>query len=241
MSKDAYAEALKNALNEVKNICPDISLSFIFKKDGTTVAKDLETTEETIEKIMSSFQSIVGKEDTIGGLQTLIIEGEEGKVHISYINDLYLALATSKNADANFLQAITRVIFPTVLKLLDSVTPIPTHTPTPAPIPLQSIPIQSTPSTPSEQLIVDTLSGFFVGDSVQVDLELLKEWSELLNRKSIDEVEIETFSGKETQCKVKELSDPKLQGKRIIRIPEKICKVLEVKKGQMVRVKPLET
>jgi hypothetical protein len=89
--------------------------------------------------------------------------------------------------------------------------------------------------------VVDTLSGFFVGDSVQVDLELLKEWSELLNRKSVNEIKIEAFSGKETRCKVKELSDPKLQGKGIVRIPEKICKALEVKKGQIVRVKPLET
>jgi len=228
MSKDAYADALKSALNEIKKVCPDVSLSFIFTKDGMMVAKDLETTEETIEKTMRSFQSIEGKEDTIGGLQTLIIDGEEGKVHISYINDMYLALATSKNADVTFLQAITRVIFPTVLKLLESVTPTP----------LQSTSIQS---TPSKQLVVDTLSGFFVGDSVQVDLGLLKEWSELLNRKSVDEVEIEAFGGKATQCKVKELSDQKLEGKGIVRIPEKICKVLEVKKGQLVRVKPLET
>jgi len=223
MSKDAYADALKSALNEIKKVCPDVSLSFIFTKDGMIVAKDLETTEETIEKIMPSFQSIAEKEDTIGGLQALIIEGEEGKVHISYINDMYLALAMSKNADVTFLQAITRVIFPTVLKLLESVTPTPLQ------------------STPSKQLVVDTLSGFFVGDSVQVDLGLLKEWSEFLNRKSVDEVEIEAFGGKATQCKVKELSDPKLEGKGIVRIPEKICKVLEVKKGQLVRVKPLET
>jgi len=223
MSKDAYADALKSALTEIKKICPDVSLSFIFTKDGMMVARDLETTEETIEKAMRSFQNIAEKEDTIGGLQTLIIDGEEGKVHISCINDIYLALATSKNADVTFLQAITRVIFPTVLKLLESVTPTPLQ------------------STPSKQLVVDTLSGFFVGDSVQVDLGLLKEWSEFLNRKSVDEVEIEAFGGKATQCKVKELSDPKLEGKGIVRIPEKICKVLEVKKGQLVRVKPLET
>jgi len=222
MSKNAYADVLKNALTEIRKICPDISGSFIFTKDGMPFAGDSETAEETIGKTLHSFQSIAEKEHMIGGLKTLIIDGEKGKVHISCVNDMYLALAASKNADATFLQAITRVIVPTVLKLLESTTPTPLQ------------------FTPSKQLIVDTLSGLFVGDSVQIDLEVLKEWSELLNRKSIGEVEIEAFGGKTTQCKAKEINDPKLNGKGIIRMPERMCKFLEVKKGELVRVKPKE-
>ncbi|KPV63657.1 MAG: hypothetical protein AOA66_0789 [Candidatus Bathyarchaeota archaeon BA2] len=228
MSQNAHAVALKSALTEIKKTCPDVSCSFIFTKDGNIVAGDPETSEETMENTVRSFQSIVKKEDMIGGLQALMIEGEKGKVHISYINNMYLALAMSKNADATFLRAITHVIVPTVLKLLDSI----------APTPLQPAPPKQL--TPSKQLIVDTLSGFFIGDSVKVDLEILEHWSELLNRKSIGEVEIEAFSGKATQCKVKEINDEKLKGKGIIRIPEKICKILEVKKGELVRVKPTE-
>ena len=223
MSKNAYADALNNALTEIKKICPDISRSFIFTKDGMIIAGDPETAEETVENTVRYFQSIVEKEDMIGGLKALIINGEKGKVHISCVNDMYLALAASKNADTTFLQAITHAIVPTVLKLLESI----------APTPLQF--------TPSKQFIVDTLSGFFVGDSVQVDLEVLKQWSELLNRKSIDEVDIEAFNGKTTKCRVKEINDPKLKEKGIIRIPEKICDVLEVKKGELVKVKPIET
>ena len=222
MSQNAYADILKNALTEIKKICSDVSRSFIFRRDGMIVAGDSETTKETVEKTVHSFQSIVEKEDMIGGLKALIIDGENGKVLISCINDMYLALATSKNADAAFLQAITHVLVPTVLKLLESI----------APTPLQF--------APSKQLVVDTLSGFFVGDSVQIDLEVLKEWSTLLNRKSIGEIKIEAFSGKTTQCSVREINDPKLKGKGIIRIPERICKVLEVKKGEIVRVKPTE-
>jgi len=222
MSQNAYADALKNALTEIKKICSDVSRSFIFRRDGMIVAGDSETTKETVEKTVHSFQSIVEKEDMIGGLKALIIDGENGKVHISCVNDMYLALAASKNADATFLQAITHVIVPTVLKLLESTTPTPLQ------------------FAPSKQLIVDTLSGFFTGDSVQIDLEVLKQWSELLNRKNVGEVEIEAFGGKTTQCSVREINDPKLKGKGIIRIPERICKVLEVKKGEIVRVKPTE-
>jgi predicted regulator of Ras-like GTPase activity (Roadblock/LC7/MglB family) len=222
MSKNAYADALKNTLTEIKKICPDVSCSFIFTKDGMVVAGDSETAKETIEKTMRPFQNIAEKEDMIGGLKAIIIDGEKGKVNISCVNDMYLALAASKNADATFLQAITHVIVPTVLKLLESTTPTPLQ------------------FAPSKQLIVDTLSGFFAGDSVQIDLEVIKQWSELLNRKSVGEIEIEAFSGKTTQCSAREINDPKLKGKGIIRIPERICKVLEVKKGEVVRVKPTQ-
>ena len=226
MDKDPYAVALNNALTEIKKMCPDVSRSFIFKKDGMIVAGDPEIDEKTMEKMIQSFQKMAEKADTIGSLKTLYVNGKKGKVILSSVNDMYLALAASKNADTTYLHSVTRVIIPTVLKLLETTT---TTTPTP----LQS--------TPSKQLIVDTLSGFFVGDSVQIDTKIIEEWSKLLNQKSVNQVEIEAFGGKTTQCKVKEINDSKLKGKGMIRIPEKLCKTLEVKKGELVKVKPAST
>jgi len=223
MNKDLYAVALKNALTEIKNICPDISHSFIFTKDGAIVAGDPETDEKTMEKMIQSFQSIAEKADTIGSLKALYVNGEKGKVILSNVNDMYLVLAAFENADTTYLNSVTRVIIPTVLKLLETITPTPL------------------PSAPSKQLVVDTLSGFFIGDSVQIDMELLEEWAKLLNQKSVNEVEIEAFGGKTTQCKAKEISDPQLKGKGMVRIPEKLCKTLEVKKGEVVKVKPTST
>jgi len=223
MNKDHYAVALKNALTEVRNICPDVSHSFIFTKDGMIIAGDPETEEKTMEKMMRSFQSVAEKSDTIGSLKALYVDGEKGKVILSSINDMYLALAASKNADTTYLHSVTRVIIPTILKLLETITPTPLQL------------------TPSKQLVVDTLSGFFIGDSVQIDTELLEEWAKLLNQKDVNEVEIEAFSGKATQCKAKEINDPQLKGKGMIRIPEKLCKTLEVKKGELVKVKPAST
>ena len=225
MDKDPYAVVLNNALTEIKKICPDVSRSFIFKKDGMIVAGDPEIDEKTLEGIIESFQKIAEKADTIGSLKTLYVNGKKGKVILSSVNDMYLALAASKNADTTYLHSVTCVIIPTVLKLLETTTT--------TPIPLQS--------TPSKQLIVDTLSGFFVGDSVQIDIKIIEEWAKLLNQKSVDQVEIEAFGGKTTQCKVKEINDSKLKGKGMIRIPEKVCKTLEVKKGELVTVKPAST
>ena len=223
MNKDPYAVALKNALTEIKKTCPDVSRSFIFTQDGAIVAGDLESDEKTMEKMIQSFQSVAEKADTIGSLKAFYVNGKKGKVILSSVNDMYLALAASKNADTTYLHSVTRVIIPTVLKLLETITPTPLQ------------------FAPSKQLVVDTLSGFFVGDSVQIDMEILEEWSKLLNQKSVDRVEIEAFGGKAAQCGVKEINDPKLKGKGMIRIPEKVCKTLEVKKGELVKVKPTST
>ena len=107
--------------------------------------------------------------------------------------------------------------------------------------------------TSPKKLIVDTLSGFFAGDSVQIDAEILRDWAknndprtpvkaaitgEQNMQESINQVQIETFGGNAAVCKVKEISDQNLKGKNMIRIPEKVCKSLEINKGDLVKVKP---
>jgi predicted regulator of Ras-like GTPase activity (Roadblock/LC7/MglB family) len=228
MNNDPYAVALKKALTEIRNICPDVRRSFIFAEDRVIATGDPEPDEETMKKTIDSFQSVAEKADAIGSLKAFYVNGNKGKIILSGVNDMYLALAASEDADTTYLHSVTRVIIPTVLKLLETITPTPPASPTP----LQS--------EPSKQLIVDTLSGFFVGDSVQIDTELLEEWARLL-RESVSEVEIESVDGEATQCKVKEINDSKLKGKGMIRIPEKVCKTLEVKKGELVKVKPAST
>jgi len=89
MNKDPYAVALKNALTEIKKICPDISRSFIFTKDGTIVAGDPETDEKTMEKMIHSFQSVAEEADAIGTLKAVYVNGKKGKVILSSVNDMY--------------------------------------------------------------------------------------------------------------------------------------------------------
>ncbi len=220
MDTDVYAVALNNTLNELRNICPDINTSFIFTKDGVVVAADEAANDETIQKTMDSLQSIQNKTASIGGLNALLINGGDGKLAISTLNDMYLVTAAAKTADIHHIASVTRVIVPAILKVLEGLAPTPLD------------------RAPSQQLIVDTLTGFFVGSTVEIDPQILGQWSEILDGKEIAEVEIEAFGGKKTQCKAKEIGDEKLKGKGIIRIPEKACKALDVKKGELVKVKP---
>jgi len=256
MNEEAYSIAFKNTLTEIKNVCPDITWSFIFTKNGAIYAEDEQSNNPATEKAVHSLQTLVEKTPAVGGLDNLLINGDDGNVYVSNIEDMYLVIGTSKDADIPFLRSITSVIFPTVLKLLDNIVAGPTPLkPEPSPPkekekipefvsaepskePLPE-PSEEPSSVPLQQLIVDKLSGLIVrSDTVQVDKEILKRWGAILNTKDVGEVEIESFAGKTVQCKVKSITDSKLEGRGLIRIPEKTCQTLEVRRGELVRVKP---
>lgn len=234
MNRDIYAIGLNNALTEIKNAYPDIHHSFLFTKEGSIITGDPETDEKTMNNLLDSFQLIKEKSEVIGDLKKVQISGKNGKLSISNISDFYLVLATTKKTDNIHIYTITNVIFPTILKTLEAFTS-------------PHLQIQ-----PSKELIVESFSGFFAGDSVQIDAETLLELAknknpnlddELKDKKQAQEiieyVRIETFAGNSTSCKVKEISDQKLAGRNIIRIPEKVCNSLEIKKGDVVKVEPV--
>jgi predicted regulator of Ras-like GTPase activity (Roadblock/LC7/MglB family) len=222
MSEDIYASALETALTEIRNIYPDITRSFIFTKDGTIIAKASQDTEVSEEKEIHSFQNLMEKADTIGGLNTFLVNGNKGTLQISRVNNMYLALSASKKADMAYIQSLTKIIFPTVIKLLENIVSTPTQQPS-------SI----------QNLTAENLTGLFIGETAQVDNEILKEWSKNLDHINIDEIEIETSNGKIARCKVKAIKEHEFKGKRLVRIPEKIYCTLEVEKGELVKVKPV--
>jgi predicted regulator of Ras-like GTPase activity (Roadblock/LC7/MglB family) len=263
MNQEVYQTALKSALTEIQKVCEGIKWSFILTKDGDVISKDDDNTigSEAV-KVANSFKSLTEKAEAIGGLDQVLIDAEKGKIHVLSIDDDYLISGISKKADIAYMRSITGVVFPTILKVLDSIG-VPSGKEVPAPLkPLPSKPSKekeikteeeklAKPSKESEkekltkiarpqQLIVDKLGGLLVrADTVQIDAELLNRWSTLLDVKKINEVEIETFGGKTARCKVKTISDRKLEGKGFIRIPEKTCQMLEIKRGELVRVSPV--
>lgn len=271
MDNEVYSFALKNTLNEIRNVCPDVTSTFMFKDDGEIVGSDENTPEKTVVRVVDAFDGILEKSEVIGGVEGIIIEGHKSRVNISKVNDLYFGTVTSQKADMQYVNAITRVLVPTVLKLLDKIHPTPIQNTSPSPPteteipkiekfeepskePSEEIAIEEPkeptkhemeselllPEAPVNQLIVENLGGLLVpSDTVRIDNEILSKWETLYEGKKIAEVEIGTFDGKTTQCKVKPIKDSKYEGKGIIQIPEKIQTDLEVKKGELVRVKPI--
>ncbi|MCL6579576.1 MAG: hypothetical protein K6T73_09370 [Candidatus Bathyarchaeota archaeon] len=271
MDDEIYSFALKNTLNEVRNVCPEITNAFMFKEDGEVIAGDENTPEKTIVRVVDSFDSILEKAEAIGDVEGVTLEGDKGRLNVFHMNNLYFVIVTSRKADMTYVNTVARVLIPTILKLLDKICPTPLKNNPPL---TEKVPITPTlreteepsedlveetaleeseeivkpeiksepllPEAPVNQLIVENLGGLLVpSDTVRIDNKILSEWEELYENKTIEEVEIKTIDGKTTRCKVKPIKDSKYEGKGIIQMPEKIQLALEIKKGELVRAKPI--
>jgi predicted regulator of Ras-like GTPase activity (Roadblock/LC7/MglB family) len=275
MSKEAYATALKNALTEIRNVCPDVQTSFLFDKDAVLITGDSETPEAASGRVAKSLESVLNQAETLGGFESIVIEGSKGNIHVSRVSDMYLAIVTSKDADMRYVETVGRVLIPTVIQLLDRLGPTPLRQLPPSHSLFESDvkedvkisdkreeeenepygetdadktetnePDENEPPSkfelPSNQLIVESFGGLLVrSDTVQISGEIMSQWQDQLEATKIETVEIESFNGKTSQCKVKALNGSKLENKAVIRIPEKLCQTLDIKKGELVRVKPL--
>jgi predicted regulator of Ras-like GTPase activity (Roadblock/LC7/MglB family) len=275
MNDDVYAFALKNTLDEIQNICPDIRNAFIFKEDGEIIAGDMNTPEKNIVRVVNAFDGIFEKAESLNGVESITLEGSKGKLVVSCVNDLYLVTVTSKEADMKYVNTVTRVLIPTILKLVEKFNPaslkndLSQAEAEPETIPKslafgiersteesdeQQLLSEKTrerfepevkpepilPEPPVNQLIVENLGGLLVpSDTVRVDNATLTQWTELYEGRKIGEVEIETFDGKTIRCKVKPIKESKHEGKGIVQMPEKVQLKLEIRKGELVRIKPI--
>ena len=267
MQKEIYAVALKNALTEISNLSNDVTCSFMFTREGELVAGDERKPEKLLEKAMLSLEDVFEKANTVGTVKSLEIEGTNGRIQISCVNDMYLATVMTNKADMKYVETVARVIIPTLLKILENVSPAPLKNrkknnpltkeekteeieePVPAPLiePQPKLPKENPElpepiiEPPTSQLLVETMKGLLVrADSVQIDADTLAEWTELYeDKKKIEEVEIETFAGKTSTFKVKPINDSKLTGRGLVRIPEKTCQSLDIRKGELVKVRPV--
>jgi hypothetical protein len=269
MSNEVYAFALKNTLNEIKNVCPDISHVFIFKKDGKIITKDENTSKKTINNVVYAFDAITERATTIGGVESVTFHGANGLVNIACLNDFYLTTVTSKEADEKYVNTLTRVLVPTVLKLVEKIHPasidndtLTTLKPEPAgdndtdkitedtEVCEKELSVEESdsevnpepllPEPPVNQFIVEDLGGLIVpSDTVRIDSAVIVQWKNLYADKKIEEVDVETLNGKTTRCKFKPIKGSKYEGKGIIQMPEKIQLTLQTTKGELVMVKPV--
>lgn len=263
---EAYASALSNALTEIQNICPEVKTSFLFDKKANIIAGDVGTPRATVDSVASSLETVIENSETIGGIDSLIVEGGKGSAHITSVDDMFLAMIALKHADMKYLQTVSRVLIPTIMKLFDNLDPTSLKQTPPHPSLFEPTEVEETKieekeepapvveeelketekepmpelDLPSNQLIVESFGGLLVrSDTVQISKDIMSEWEEVVEGKRINLVEIEAFNGEARQCKVKAVDESKLENKAVIRIPDKICQTLDIKKGELVRVKPV--
>ena len=231
MNENAYVATLKNVLMEIRNVCPDVRYSFIFTKEGVVVTGDPPVLgQKEIEKAVSSFQSVLEKATSFGGVDSLLIDGSNGRLLVSSVEGMYLGMVMSKNVDMRYLHSIVHATVPVIFKLLNNLVSAPLKTET------KYTGYQETGYIGSQDLFADSLEGVFA-EEVQIDGEILERWSDLFEGGKI--VEVLAMGEKMTLCKVKESRDPELRGKGIIKMPNKILKSLKVEKGDAVKVIPV--
>lgn len=254
MNNNSYAFALVNTIAELQNSCPDIAHALIFK-DNALLAKTENTSEESANNTINAFQAITERADSIGGVNAVTIQAANGKINITRVNDFQLATVLTKSSDERYVSALTRTIIPIIIKLVNNIKSAQQE---------EALTVELKPIEENEQaeetieeaaeedeaelsekpdviqLIVENLSGLLVrSDTVQIGKTLIEEWNELYGKDRIKEVHIEALNGKTTRCKCKPIKDSKLEGKGIIKIPEKIQIALEATQGDLVMVKPV--
>jgi hypothetical protein len=122
MSNQVYTSALKSTLQEIQNACPEVTSNFIFK-DGKILAKGQNTKEENAAQTIDAFNDITERAETIGGLEAVTIQGSNGRVNIAAMNDFHLTTVSSKEADEKYVNTLTRVLIPIVIKLVEEIQP----------------------------------------------------------------------------------------------------------------------
>jgi hypothetical protein len=279
MDSEVYAFALKNTLDEIQKACPDIKNAFVLDQNYAIIARDENTTEETLTRAVEILNETFQKTERIGGVDDLTIQGINGRINVSRMEEVYLVTVTSRKADLKYVNTVTHILFPTILKLLDKLEPRTIRLDPPATqdsetkleVELEKNTIEQPteieePQQPEEeaktaekqeelheesmgkivaeppanQFIVEEMKGLLSpSDTVRIDAMVIEKWNELYENRTIEEADVETFGGKTVRCKVKPIKDGKLEGQGKVQIPRKMQLVLDIKKGELVRVKPV--
>lgn len=113
---------LVKAIDLIKSVNKDVSRTFIFGKDNI-LAKDDFTTEEQASKTIKAFEALSSKADIIDGLELLTVQGSNGRLDITHINDYYLTIVTSKDADKEIVNNLTHVLAPTIFRIIKDINP----------------------------------------------------------------------------------------------------------------------
>jgi hypothetical protein len=254
MSNEVCTLALKNALNEIRSVCPEITHTFIFTEDGENLAEDQNTNEASVNDAQEAFRALADKSEPVGRIDSATFKGSQGRINFTKFNDFYVANVSSNEADQKTVTNLTRVMIPTMLKLVRQGIPDATEQLKEPEFKVQPIEIKARyeeipvtepglPEIQASQFMVENLGfgGFMTDpDTVLVDTAQIGQGTEMFGDKHISKVVINNIeTGKNIICGFKPIKESKFEGKGIIQIPEKIRITLHVQKGDKVSIKPV--
>jgi hypothetical protein len=249
MSTEACTLALRNALSEIRNVCPDITSTFVFEENGKIVTEDQEIPELAMNNTQEAFRALSEKADVIGGIDSVTFHGSDSKANITRFNNFYVTNVASNEANEKTVTNLTRVMIPTMLRLLQDIYPLSQKTIQKTQRAVEIEPEITTnpepyiPESQASEFTVETL-GFskFLSDPhmVRIDTALISEWKELYGNEPITQINIQNpISQKTLRCEFNTIKESKYEGKGIIQLPEKIQLKIDAQKGTKVLVTPV--
>ncbi len=257
-----YSLALKTAIDEIRNITPEVSSAFVFRQDGEVIAQDDNANPSTIQEAIQFFNEMTCRLDAVGGFENLTIRGSSGQVNFAVCMDnFYLATVSSKMFDEKTLFALNHVLVPVVIKVIQQLAQSgeikaifeASQATSEEQIKVQPAEIKPEPAivepekfepflpkAPVHQFMVEKIGGLLVAsDTIRIDSDVIKSWSQLYEGKVIEQVEIESLRLKTFRSKFKPIKESKNPAKGIVQVPEKIMQSLEVSQGELVMIKPV--
>ncbi len=270
MDSEFLSFTLQNTLDEIQKTCPEVKAAFALDGNRELITRGANTPEDTLARAVELFREVLEKAEVLGGAEDFTIEGVDGVVNVSYVQEIYLVTVASKKVNMNTLNVLTHVLFPTVFNIVEKLGPVSNRRdPSRLESELETSVVEETekametsaeeieaekpedksepeqkvetslPEPPVNQFIVEDIKGLLTpSDTVRIDNSVMDQWKELYEGRNLEEADVETFTGKSLRCKVKPIKDGKLEGQGKIQIPGKLQLVLDIKKGELVRVKP---
>jgi len=120
MNSTIYASALKNTISEIKNICPEVSETFVFK-NSDIIAKTDSSSKKTLDQAILALNSIEKEAKKVCHIKSIRIEGKKGKINLTNMEKINFATVLTNEADEKYVTTLTRVLVPTVIKLVDNI------------------------------------------------------------------------------------------------------------------------
>ena len=119
MSLEETESNLNGSLNQIKNICPQVTNAFIFR-ENQILAKDKTTTEETINSTREAFISVAEKAAPINGIEAITFQGTKGSAKIFCAKNTCLTTVSTSEVDEEALDTATSALVIDMLKLANT-------------------------------------------------------------------------------------------------------------------------
>ena len=127
MDANSSRLTIAKALDEISGANKDVSKAFVFQ-NGEIFAKSSAVSDNEARKTVAVFEAVASRSSVIGNVRSLSVQGLNGRVDITDIDEYYLAIVASKDIDDGKVENFNHALEPAIFKIING-SPQPTEPP----------------------------------------------------------------------------------------------------------------